>query len=296
VTVSVTGVTLNVAVTSVAPLTVTVQPAVPAQAPLQPAKVEPALAVAASVNGVPGVTVSVQSAPQLMPAGALDTLPEPLPFRVTVKVTGAGVVLKVAVTAVAAFTVTVQPAVPAQAPPQPTNVEPAAGVAVSVNGVPGVTVSVQSLPQLMPAGVLDTVPAPVPLRVTVRATGADVAVPLTARETVSPPAMTFTLVANVLTAVGAKRMVTTWLAPAASDQEPPDTTLNGALTLTVPDRLAWPTFCTVNVRVAVVPTVMLPKLVAAVGVTVKSTWATPLVDAEHPLSLPTVSTAVTRAK
>jgi hypothetical protein len=40
----------------------------------------------------------------------------------------------------------------------------------------------------------------------------------------------------------------------------------------------------------------LPKLVVPEGVTVTSDSATPLADAEHALSLPELSTAVTRAK
>ena len=115
--------------------TVTVQAPAPAQAPLQPPKVEPASGVAVSVNWAPGATASLQSAPQAMPAGALETVPEPAPLRLTVSVTGISV--NVAVTVVPALTVTVQSPVPVQAPLQPANVEPAAGVAVSVNAVPG---------------------------------------------------------------------------------------------------------------------------------------------------------------
>ena len=50
---------------------------------------------------------------------------------------------------------------PAQLP----NVDPAAGAAVSVSDVPLATVSVQSVPQLIPVPV--TVPDPVPLLTTV---------------------------------------------------------------------------------------------------------------------------------
>jgi len=67
---------------------------------------------------------------QVMPAGLLVTVPAPVPFGVTVR-TKVGV--KVAVTVVAAETVTVQGSVPEQlAPLQLVNTEPAAGVAVSV--------------------------------------------------------------------------------------------------------------------------------------------------------------------
>jgi hypothetical protein len=54
-------------------------------------------------------------------------------------------------------------------------------------------------------------------------------------------------------------------------------------------------FCTVKVRSAVLPTATLPKLVVVDGVTLKSGSATPLAEPEHALSLPSVSTAVTRA-
>ncbi len=54
-------------------------------------------------------------------------------------------------------------------------------------------------------------------------------------------------------------------------------------------------FCTVKVRSAVLPIGTLPKVVVG-GVTPKSEWATPLAVPEHALSLPEVSTAVTRAK
>jgi hypothetical protein len=50
---------------------------VPEQAPDQPVKTEPALAAAVSVTEVPLVNECEQVAPQLMPAGALVTLPEP---------------------------------------------------------------------------------------------------------------------------------------------------------------------------------------------------------------------------
>ena len=110
-------------------------------------------------------------------------------------------------TEVAVLTVTVQVAVPVQAPLQPAKVEPGAGVAVKVSWVPAVTVSLQSEPQEIPAGELVTVPVPVPLLATGRVTAAVVAEPLTARERVSLPAVTFTLPAKEPTVVGAKRTV-----------------------------------------------------------------------------------------
>ena len=66
--------------------------------------------------------------------------------------------------------------------------------------------------------------------------------------------------------------------------------------LAVPEMLAPLVFCTVKVRSAVLPVATLPKFVAVDGVTLKSGWATPLAAAEHALSFPELSTAVTRAK
>ena len=147
---------MNVAVTVVSVLMVRVQDPVPAQAPFQPTKEEPLAGSAVRVNTVPGVTDCEQVAPQLMiPAGALVIVPGPdlvteSVTGVRVVVTGVRVVLNVAVTVVAAVTVMAQEPVPEQAPLQPANVEPAAGAAVRVSGVPAVTDSEQSAPQLMP--------------------------------------------------------------------------------------------------------------------------------------------------
>lgn len=53
-------------------------------------------------------------------------------------------------------------------PVQPAKVEPVAGVALKVTGVPLLYNAEQVLPQLIPAGVLVTVPLPVPALVTER--------------------------------------------------------------------------------------------------------------------------------
>ena len=171
VTESVTGARAKVAVTEVAALTVTAQVPVPEQAPLQPAKVEPAAGVAVRVTAVPGVSTCEQVAPQEMPAGALVTVPVPVPLFVTDSVMGTSV--NVAVTEVAALTVTLHAPVPEQAPLQPAKVEPASGVAVRVTAEPGVSACEQVVPQEMPAGVLVTVPEPVPLFVTESVTGSE---------------------------------------------------------------------------------------------------------------------------
>jgi hypothetical protein len=82
--------------------------------------------------------------------------------------------LNVAPTTVAADTVTLQTPVPPHAPVQPVNVEPVAGVAVRVTGVPLATGSEQSVPQPIPGPV--TVPVPVPPFTTV---SVEVATPVT---------------------------------------------------------------------------------------------------------------------
>ena len=75
----------------------------------------------------------------------------------------------VAVTVVAAVTVTAQAPAPVQPPPdQPAKVEPTAGAAVSVTVAPWFTGSVQSVPQLIPAGDDVTVPDPAPTLLTIR--------------------------------------------------------------------------------------------------------------------------------
>jgi hypothetical protein len=68
----------------------------------------------------------------------------------------------VAVTATALFPSTVHGPVPEHVPLQPAKVEPAAGVAVSVTRVPPGYVPLQALPQLIPEGLLVTVPLPFP--------------------------------------------------------------------------------------------------------------------------------------
>ena len=71
--------------------------------------------------------------------------------------------MKVAVTVVAAETVTTHDPVPEHPPPlQPVKMEPAAGAAVSVTAVPLVKLAEQVAPQVIPAGLLVTVPVPVP--------------------------------------------------------------------------------------------------------------------------------------
>jgi phage tail protein X len=158
---------LNVAVTALAAVMVTLHVPVPEQAPLQPAKVDPADAVAVRVTTVPLVKLALQVLGQVMPAGLLLTFPLPVPASVTVRAKVDA--LNVAVTAFAAVMVTLQVPVPEQAPLQPAKVDPAAAVAVKVTIVPLVKLALQVLGQVMPAGLLLTLPLPVPASVTVSA-------------------------------------------------------------------------------------------------------------------------------
>lgn len=101
-----------------------------------------------------------------MPVGLLVTVPLPVPalFTVTVEVSR----LNVAVTVCAADIVTVQLPRPLHAPLHPVKAEPTAELAVRVTIVPLEYEEEQVAPQLTPAGLLVTVPAPVPALLTVR--------------------------------------------------------------------------------------------------------------------------------
>jgi hypothetical protein len=88
------------------------------------------------VTLLPVVNPALQVLPQLIPAGALVTVP--FPVLVTVRTAVEGAALNVAMTFRLAFIVTAQvaPEVPLQAPPQPANVAPPVGAAVKVTVVP----------------------------------------------------------------------------------------------------------------------------------------------------------------
>src|SRR5436309_2657833 len=209
---------VKVAVTVVAAETVTTHDPVPEQPPpLQPVKVEPAAGVAVNVTAVPLAKLAEQLAPQLIPAGELVTVPLPVPALLTVSAKLGRA--KVAVTVVAALRVTVQAPVPEQPPPlQPVKVEPAAGAAVSVTAVPLVKLAAQVAPQVIPAGLLVTVPVPVPALETVRAK------------------------------VGVKLTVTVWVVPRPTRLNGlPETMLKGAAAAAVPETVPPTVFCTVKV-------------------------------------------------
>ncbi len=79
-----TGSKTKFAVTEALAFTVTLQGPAPEHAPDHPVKVEPVAGDAESVTTVPEEKVPLQVDPQLMPAGALETVPWPLPFGCTV--------------------------------------------------------------------------------------------------------------------------------------------------------------------------------------------------------------------
>jgi len=118
---------------------------------------------------VPGKAVSVNPNTALLPGvvGTVEGLPGASPI-----VTGEFPLLNVAVTLAAALTVTVQVPVPGHpvTPLQPANVDPSEANAVSVTAVPlgKPAEHVVAGGQTIPAGLLVTVPDPVPGSVTVK--------------------------------------------------------------------------------------------------------------------------------
>jgi hypothetical protein len=204
--------------------------------------------------------------------------------------------VKLALTDLAALIVTVQAPVPEQLPLQPVNVAVDDGVAVSVTTVPLVNEAEHVVPHEIPAGLLVTVPVPVPARdtVSVEDVVAPTPVPVASRESVSPSAEKLTLALAAAVLVGENRTVTVWVAPTPDRVKGlPETMLNGAATEAVPVTVALRVPWTVKVCVAELPTVTLPKLTVVVGATVKPACATALAAGEHALSIPVVSTAVT---
>jgi hypothetical protein len=146
----------------------------PEQGPLDHRVKAPVVTEANNVMAVPDGNVALQVEPQAIPAGVLETLPDELPFRtrvtVSVKVPDGGgggggddAALNTAVTVTLDEMATLQVPVPEQPPPlQPANTEPEAGVAVNVTVVPLENDREQVVPQLIPLGLLVTVPEPVP--------------------------------------------------------------------------------------------------------------------------------------
>lgn len=139
---------------------------VPEQAPPQPVNADPDAGLAPRLTEVPAANVVEHVVPQLIPAGALVMVPLPVPAKLTPSVNSG---TNVAPTAVSEVIVTVQAAVPVQAAPlQPANTDPGAAVGVKVTTVPELKSAEHAAPQLIPAGVLVTVPVPAPLLVSER--------------------------------------------------------------------------------------------------------------------------------
>lgn len=156
------GASAKVAVTDWLEVMLKLQVPVPLQDPLQPSKIDPAAGTALSVTCVPLSNIALQELPQLIPAGLLVTVPPPLPARLTVS-TGATATAKFAVNVWLLSKVMTQAPVPVQIPLHPMKTEPAAGVAVSVILDPEGKSALQVFPQLMPEGMLVTVPEPLPV-------------------------------------------------------------------------------------------------------------------------------------
>ena len=78
------GAAEKIAPTAESPSRVRLHGAVPEHPPVHPVKVEPSLGFAVSVMDVPVAKLALHAEPQLMPAGALVTVPVPLPESVTV--------------------------------------------------------------------------------------------------------------------------------------------------------------------------------------------------------------------
>jgi hypothetical protein len=161
---------VNVAVTSLAELIVTVQtPSRTKSQPVQSGDVDPVSGTAVRATTVPTLYPSTQSEAQSMPAGALVTCPLPFPSRVSVR-SKAGV--NVAVTFVAELIATVHTLPTATSHPlHPESVDPMAGTAVRTTLLPEAKPNEQIEPQSMPTGTLLMDPLPLPSKLTVRTTG-----------------------------------------------------------------------------------------------------------------------------
>ncbi|WP_197028781.1 MULTISPECIES: hypothetical protein [unclassified Methylibium] len=132
----------------------------PLQAPDQPLNRCPAAGDAVRTTLAPLPKLALQALPHSMPTGWERTTPLPTSVTLNVRCT-AGAALKVAATLRAWLITTVQlgPA-PVQAPPQPVNTWPAAGVALNTTLVLTAYAALHALPQSMPAGCERTVPPP----------------------------------------------------------------------------------------------------------------------------------------
>lgn len=169
-TLSVAGLTAKVTDTVLAASIVTVQVVVvPLQAPLHPAKVKPVDGAATKVTVLPLLKVLLQLEAQELPSEK-PTPPVPEMVRFNARVTTAAE--KVADTFLASLIVTVQVEdVPAQAPPQPAKVNPAAGAAAKVMVLPLLKVLAQLAEHELPS---EKPTPPVPVIVRLKPNGAGV--------------------------------------------------------------------------------------------------------------------------
>ena len=143
----------------------TVQVPPPVQAPDHPLNPKPLDGFAVSVTDVPWLKLALQRDGQLIPNGALVTVPSPPPVTATVN---GNTGTNIAVTVCADVIVTVQPPTPVhEAALHPAKAEPGLATAFKVTDVPELKPEEQVAPQSMPAGVLVTEPEPAPPKATV---------------------------------------------------------------------------------------------------------------------------------
>lgn len=158
----------KVAVTLLAALKVMLQLVVPVHPPDHPAKVSLVIGVAVSVTGVFWAKIKVQTAvgelEQLIPGGVLTTVPVPAPASATVNPKPA---VKLAETLSLAVMVTLHALVPVQLPLHPPKALVPVAVAVSATWEFVGKLALHVPGQLIPAGVLITVPEPAPVNATV---------------------------------------------------------------------------------------------------------------------------------
>jgi hypothetical protein len=156
---------VNVAVTDSAAFMSIVQGPVPLHStlPVQPVNVLPLFGVAVSVTTAPPLKFAEHVLGQRIPDGLLDTVPLPVPASVTVS-PKVDVAVNVVTMVDAEVTVTKQLGLlPTQPwPSQLVKVLPVPGASLSVSCVPCGKLAVQVPGQLIPAGLLVTVPVPVP--------------------------------------------------------------------------------------------------------------------------------------
>ncbi len=129
----------------------------PVHAPLNPEKLYPAAGVVDNVTLVPSLKFDAQVVGQSIPAGLLVTVP--LPTTETVNWAGP-MAANVAETALLLESSSLH-AEPLHAPLKPPKLKPDPAVAVNVADAPEAKLWVQTEGQLIPAGLLTTVPLPV---------------------------------------------------------------------------------------------------------------------------------------